>query len=262
MTEDAGQVENKAKTYKIQNDRLDYFDVDGQPLAGQQLLDKAIAEAGPKLLLSFSGGKDSIAAWLRLREDGRFQITPYYLYWVPGFSWVEDMLAYYEDFFGQHIIRLPHPYFYEMLGKAAFQPPERIATLNAVDPVQFDYADVDDLIARKLGLGAPFCAIGMRAADNLERRRMILQQGSLGVKRRRYFYPIWEYKIADVIRIIQKYQVKVSPEYVMWGHTPVSLNYDYMRPLLDHYPEDYELVRQWFPLIDLQLFRYEVIGNA
>lgn len=40
---------------------------------------------------------------------------------------------------------------------------------------------------------------------------MILQQGSLGVKRRRYFYPIWEYKIADVIRIIQKYQVKVSP---------------------------------------------------
>lgn len=66
-----------------------------------------------------------------------------------------------EEFFGQHIIRLPHPYFYEMLGKAAFQPPERIATLNAVDPVQFDYADVDDLIMRKLGLGAPFCAIGM-----------------------------------------------------------------------------------------------------
>lgn len=250
------------RTYKIQNDRLDFFNDDLLPLSGRALYDKALAEAGPSVLLSFSAGKDSLAAWLALLEDGRFSVTPYFLYWLPGLSWLADMLAYYEDFFGCRIIRLPHPYFYEMLDKAAFQPPQRVAALNALDLWRFDFADIDNLVAQQAGLADPFCAIGMRAADNLERRRMILQQGSLGIKRRRYFYPVWDWKIADVIAIVQRHKVKISPEYQFWGHTPVSLNYDYMRALKDAKPEDFEVVRQWFPLIDLQMFRYEVVGNG
>lgn len=250
------------RTYKIQNDRLDFFTPDGLPLAGRALLDKALEDAGPRVLLSFSAGIDSLATWLHLREDGRFDITPYFLYWIPGLSWIADMLAYYEDVFGCHIIRLPHPYLYEMLDKAAYQPPERVSRLNALDLWKFDFADIDNIVADHCGLGEPFCAIGMRAADNLERRRMILQQGSLGRKRRRYFYPVWDWKKADVVAAIRRHGVRISPEYAFWGHTPVSLNYDYMRPLKNAYPEDYETVRRWFPLIDLQLFRYEVVGNG
>ena len=255
-------TETGERTYKIQNDRPDFFTPDGLPLAGSALLDKCLAERGPRVLLSFSAGKDSLAAWLHLLEDGRYEVVPYFLYWLPGLSWVADMLAYYEEFFGCRIVRLPHPYLYEMLDKAAFQPPQRVAALNALDLWRFDFADIDDIVAYGAGLDAPFCAIGMRAADNLERRRMILQQGSLGIKRRRYFYPIWDWKTADVIAVIQRHGVKISPEYQFWGHTPVSLNYDYMRALKDAKPDDYELVRQWFPLIDLQLFRYEVVSNG
>ena len=255
-------IDKPTKTYAIQNDRLDFFDADGLPLAGRALYDKAIAEAGSTVLLSFSAGKDSIAAWLALRDDGRFTVIPYYLDWIPGLSWVDDMIAYYENYFGCHIYRMPHPYLYEQLDRCAFQPPHRVAKINAWNPPRFTFADVDNLVARAAGLSSPFVSIGMRAADNLERRRMILQQGSLGIKRRRYFYPVWDWKIQDVIDCIMRHKVKISPEYAIWGRTPVSFNYDYMAPLRDNYPDDWERLRQWFPLIDLQCYRYEVLNNG
>lgn len=84
---------------------------DGWPLRGEELLAFARERFPEPWLISFSCGKDSLAAWLWLRERG-IQLVPYYLYWVPGLSFVEEALAYYEEFFGTHIIRLPHPYFY------------------------------------------------------------------------------------------------------------------------------------------------------
>lgn len=249
-------------TYKIQNDRLDFFDAAGLPLAGKPLFDKVLAETGPDVVMSFSAGKDSLAAWLALREDGRFNVHPYFLFWIPGLSWVDRMLTYYEEFFECHIMRLPHPYLYEMLDRCAYQPPLRVAAINAADLPTFDFSDIDNIVAERHQLREPFCAIGMRAADNLERRRMILQQGSLGLGKRRYFYPIWEWKINDVIAIILKHGVKLSPEYALWGRTPVAFDYMYMQPLRDAYPADWELVRQWFPLIDLEMMRYEVVGNG
>ena len=251
------------KSQNIQNERLDFFDSDGIPLAGTLLYDKAIAERGDTILLSFSAGKDSIAAWLALREDGRFNIIPYYLDWIPGgWSWSDDMIAYYEEYFETRIYRLPHPYLYEQFDRCAFQPPERVHVFNTLRLPTFTFADLDNLLASKLGLGDPFVAIGMRAADNLERRRMILQQGSLGVKRRRYFYPVWDWTVQDVVDCILRHKVKISPEYAMWGRTPVSFNYDYLAPLKEYYPDDWEKLRTWFPLVDLQIFRYEAMGNG
>ncbi len=95
---------------------------DGSYLAGQDLLDFVKAERGDTLLLSFSRGKDSIAAWLYLRDH--FTIVPYYLYLVPGMSWEEESLTYYEEVFGQHIIRLPHPLFYKLLHDFVWQTPD------------------------------------------------------------------------------------------------------------------------------------------
>lgn len=256
-------IDKPTKTYAIQNDRLDFFDADGLPLAGTALYDKAIAEAGNRILLAFSAGKDSLAAWLALLEDGRFDIVPYYLDWIPGgWSWSHEMLAYYESYFGCKIYRMPHPYLYEQIDRAAFQPPDRVQRINTLNLPTFAFADIDNLVAKAAGLSAPFVAIGMRAADNLERRRMILQQGSLGIKRRRYFYPVWDWKIQDVIDIIMRHNVKISPEYAIWGRTPVSFNYDYMAPLRDNFPDDWEKLRQWFPMIDLQCYRYEVLNNG
>lgn len=55
-------------------------------------------------------GKDSLAAWLAMREAG-ITVVPYHLCLAPGMRFVDDLLHFYEDFFGIEIINLPHPSF-------------------------------------------------------------------------------------------------------------------------------------------------------
>ena len=44
-----------------------------------------LAADGRPVLLAFSCGKDSIAAWLAMRDMG-IEVVPAYLYYVPGLS--------------------------------------------------------------------------------------------------------------------------------------------------------------------------------
>ena len=238
-------------------------DESGVPLRGKALLDFALAESGTnKMLLSFSAGKDSLATWLYLLEDGRFEIIPYFLYWVPGMQFVEEALAYYEDFFGTHIIRLPHPLLYQYLNDFVFQPPERVAIIRAMRLPNFDFADIDDVLAHHLRLGKPFTAIGMRYYDNMQRRWLIEQQGAIGNKRRRFLYPIWDWRIDDVAAIIKRHNVKLPRDYAVFGRTLAAFDYQYLKPLREYFPDDYQRLLDFFPLAELEIWRYEVVGNG
>lgn len=232
---------------------------DGEPLSGLALIERVKEIAGDTILLSFSGGKDSIAMWLYLREH--FEVVPYFLYWVPGLSFVEESMAYYEDFFDTEIIRLPHPLFYKLLREYAYQPPEAVAALASLQLVDFDFADVDDILANEYDLGLPFTAIGMRMKDNIDRRNMITQKGVLGTGRRRYYYAIWDWDVNQVSNAILAANCKLSKEYKYWGRTLAAFDYQYLKPLSVHFPEDFARIQQWFPLIDLELFRYEQVGK-
>jgi hypothetical protein len=232
---------------------------DGEPLAGRDLMERAREIAGDTILLSFSGGKDSIAMYLALRDH--FEVIPYFLYWMPGLSFVEEAMDYYEEYFGQEIMRLPHPLFYKLLREYAYQPPDNVAPLASLKLVDFDFADVDNIIAQHYGLENPFCAIGMRVKDNIDRRNLIQQKGVLGIGNRRYYYAIWDWDVNQVGQIILDHGVKLSKEYKYWGRTLASFDYQYLRPLKEHFPDDFKRMMDWFPLLDLEFFRYEQVGK-
>ena len=248
-------------TTRVQNQAGIGFDASGQPLAGRTLIEavKANSPSGDTILLSFSGGKDSIAMWLAIREH--FEIIPYFLYWLPGLSFVDAAIEYYEDYFDTEIIRLPHPLFYNMLRTYAYREPHELAIVQAMNLPEFDFADVDDIIAAYYELDAPFCAVGMRAADNIDRRNLIFQQGSVGVKKRRYYYPIWDWNVSQVSQIIIDNGVKIPIDYKYWGRTLAAFDYQYLRPLKDAFPGDYEKMLEWFPLLEAEFFRYEVMNR-
>jgi len=71
---------------------VNVFDTEGKPLPSAELLEIARQVAGNRLLLSFSG-RDSLAAWLYLRENG-FELIPYWCYTVPGLSYDEQRRYY------------------------------------------------------------------------------------------------------------------------------------------------------------------------
>lgn len=233
-------------------------------MSGHDLLHTVLdAQGHNRLLLSFSCGKDSIAMWLWLRETQEVEIIPYFLYWLPGLSFVEKAVAYYEDFFSQRITQLPHPLFYDMLVTGAYQPPQRVHIIDGMQLLRFDFADIDEILAQEHALGdAWYCAIGFRSNDGIDRRNMIKQMGVVGVKKRHFYYPIWDWDIQQVAGIINRYQVKLPDDYRYWGRTLASFDYQYLSLLRKQFPEDYIKVLDWFPLIEAEFFRYEVLNGG
>lgn len=235
-------------------------DAQGEPLSSDDLIDWVRDNYGDTILLSFSMGKDSIALWLFLREH--FEIVPYFLYWYPGLAFVEKSLAYYEEWFGTRIMQLPHPLFYNMLRTGAYQEPHVVGTIDWLRLERYDFADIDTVVCEYSDLDPTqtLCAVGFRAADNMERRRLIKQMGTIGFKRRKYYYGIWDWNVQRTTQIIKDNDVAIPPDYVHWGRTIAAFDYQYLQPLREQYPEDFQRLREFFPLIDAEIFRYEGIG--
>jgi hypothetical protein len=235
------------------------FGADGWPMPSADLVHVARAMAGNRLLLSFSG-RDSLAAWLFLR-DRDFEVIPYWSYMVPHLSYDDQMLVYYERELGAHIIRLPHPLTYWLLRRGAWQTPDTATMLKAANLAVFDFASIEAHLAKHFGLGDNYLsAVGIKAADNLMRLRLIRQMGPIGQKRRRYYYAVWDWKTADVKAYIQRHGLKLSRCYSYWGSTGDGIEYGWLAYLRDHLPDDFQKVLDLFPLADLELYRYEHVA--
>lgn len=235
-----------------------FFLPDGMPLPSRDLIEVARGIAGNRLLLAFSG-RDSLACWLQLRGAG-FEIIPYFCYTVPGLSYDEEMLAYYESYFGTHILRLAHPRTYELFHARAYLPPHAAAMIGKCGFTRFEFADIENTLARQFGLGDNYlCAVGIRAADNLMRLRLIRQMGPVGLKKRHYYFSVWDWRTADVRDCIRAHGLKLSKSYLYFGSTGDGIDYRFLVYLRDNLPEDYQRVLDVFPMADIEIFRHEVV---
>ena len=104
--------------------------------------------SGDTCFLSFSAGKDSIAAWIQIRRYFK-RVIPFYLYLVPGLEFIEAGIKYYEDFFQTEIMRLPHPSFWRMLRQFVYQPPERCPIIEEANLPNWDYRKLEAYVRSK-----------------------------------------------------------------------------------------------------------------
>lgn len=209
-----------------------------------------------RCLLSFSCGKDSIGAWLKLRDNFDY-ILPYYLYPVPGLEFVEDSLLYYEQFFGTRILRLPHPSLYRWLNNFVFQPPDRWRIIQELALPEFDYDGINTVLKEDYNLPNPtYQASGVRMNDSLQRRTAMLTHGPLSEKRQT-FCPVFDWTADDLYNAISKAGVKLPIDYKWFGRTFDGLDYRFLKPIKDNAPRDYQRILEWFPLADLEIFRRE-----
>lgn len=208
-----------------------------------------------KALLSFSCGKDSWAAWLSAREYVDF--TPYYLYLVPGLEFVEDYLGYAEQVLGKRIVRLPHPSFYRWVNNAIYQAPERLRTIAAVGWPNYDYEDMRGAAAEDAGLPDDvWTASGVRAADSPMRRASLMKNQGVNAKAR-YFYPCWDWNKARLLTELTAANIKLPVDYKVFGRSFDGLDLRFLIKIKEHFPRDYQTILAWFPLVDMELWRYE-----
>ena len=160
---------------------------------GEQLVAQVRAETGPRTILSFSRGKDSIAAYLAIRDHFE-DVVPYHLYSVPGLSFVDESLDFYErQVFKRKIWNIPHPSFFRMLNHYIFESPGNAAVIQAAKLPDFTYLDVHDWVCKGEGLKPDvLVASGVRAADSPIRRVAFTTHGVISRNQRQY-YPVWDW---------------------------------------------------------------------
>ena len=208
-----------------------------------------------KILLSFSGGKDAWGTWFSVRDH--FDVYPFYYYMVPGLELVEEYLTYCEKIIGRHIVRLPNPMFYAALNDNVFQPPDRWPIIQRLNLPKITFDDVARAAEESFKL-PPMCytAVGVRSADSARRAMAMRIHGVINEKRK-VFYPIWDWKKDRLVDELVKNNIRLSKEYLLFGRSFDGIFLLYLYQLKKHCPKDYQKVLDWFPLADLEIFKYE-----
>lgn len=229
-----------------------------------ELIPQLAEESDGTCLLSFSGGKDALAAWLALRPHFP-RIIPVFFYCVPGLEFVERSLQYYEAFFGTPIIRLPHPQFLGWLDTAAFQPPHRLQAIAEL-PDALDEPHWDDYFREvRRDADVPpetFVMNGVRAADSMIRRTALKKTGPVN-RNRCQASPIWDWTMDQVRGAIVRAGVALPIDYQWFGRSFDGIYFRYLEPIKRHAPKDYATICEWFPLAPAILARgLQVYGRG
>lgn len=149
------------------------------------------------IVVSFSGGKDCVAAWQALRESGANVVAAVYLYLVPGLSFVESHLDRCERQFSMAIERWPHPSLNRMLRNGVFQPPTHRRASDALPP--WTMPRMDKWVQRRWP--GSLLALGARVTDNLTRRVASKHHHAEYNRKRRTLWPIPPFFVHAVTQV-------------------------------------------------------------
>ncbi|MBD0320398.1 MAG: phosphoadenosine phosphosulfate reductase [Gemmatimonadetes bacterium] len=219
---------------------------------------------GPRVVLSFSAGKDSVAAWVQLRRF--FQVVvPVYLYYIPDLEFVEETLLYYEQLFSTRVIRLPEQSLVRGLDQVLFQTPRRARQLERANfHRDLTNSAALELVRAKYKLEGVLGAEGVRMADSFRRRLSIQKHGPIYPHQNRFF-PCYDWSDKRLREELRKEGVKLCSSYRVFKRTFEGARYAQLEPMRRHYPRDYRRVLSYFPLAEAELFRrrfYDLEGLA
>jgi hypothetical protein len=210
----------------------------------------------PETIVSFSRGKDSIAAYLAIRDHFE-RIVPYTYYLVPGLEFVEESLAYFEQKMGCHIVRYPAVAFNNWLNNMVYQPPERIDLIERMALPTLHQDDLRRALVCDHDIDPKaYNAIGMRSKDSVQRAFSIQRNGSINHTRQTY-YPVHDMDKQGVIDIIKRAGWKLPLEYRYFSSSFDGMYINYLYPIKLYFPRDYQRILEFFPFAELEVLRYE-----
>ena len=213
------------------------------------------------VMISFSRGKDAWGCWCALRD--KIDVQPFHYYCgPPHLEFIDEYLDYAEKKIGKHIINLPAPMMYDMLsvqnrGNGICQPPYRVMPLQILDIAPFTFEDVQEAAIEDAGLPqGTFSALGVRAADSARRKLFFKTHGPVSLAKKK-FYPIWDWDKAKLMDELKRHDIKLPIDYKLFGRSFDGLYYMYLIKIKECYPKDYQRILDYFPLIDMEIYRYE-----
>jgi len=222
-----------------------------------ELCRKIAHEQNGVTLLRFSCGKDAIASFIQLKRYFH-TIIPIYHYLHPDLDFINESLAYYEEFFGTKIIRVPNMKLYKHINSGLFMDIDTWAHYLSYDLPNFDNDEVNERVKNENSINKYVrTAIGVRSADSLNRNLSIKKYGAVN-EGRKTFYPVYDWNMERLINEVKDSGCKLPIDYKIWGKSFDGLDYRFIKPLKEHFPNDYEKLKQIFPLIEVEMRRYDI----
>lgn len=223
------------------------------PYTSSEELCEMIAKKQDECFISFSGGKDSIACMIVAKRFFK-KVVPVFFYRIPGLSFIDEKIKYFEEFFGERIIKLPHPSTIAQLNGYLFQDLEhrKIIERTAIPTPTYDM--FFDKLREKYGI--QWVGIGNRAHDNMQRWTAFVTNGAINYNRQ-VFWPVFDYSNDDVLQLIKEAKIYMPDDYRMFGKTFDSLQERFISVIKKEYPQDFERIKLFFPLIEIENLRYE-----
>lgn len=229
--------------------------------SGDELCQTIRAASGDTAIVSFSRGKDSYAMVERLRRHFR-RVVLFHLDLLPEPLRIEtEGIERWQSRGGEPVLRYVHPGTLKQLRAFVYQPLDRVAKIRAADlPTDYTLDAVENDVRRRAGAQDAWVALGLRAADSIQRRTHFKTHGSV-LPARRAFYPVFDETIDDVDRAVRRLGIPLPNDYNLFGRSLDSLSQDFLAPLRAAYPDDYERVLRWFPLADAGVHRTTLRAN-
>lgn len=218
-------------------------------MAGATLFDgvKVASSITDRVLVFYSGGKDS-AVVLDMACRYFRHVTPVFMYLVPGLSFQEAQIKWAEQRYGREVMRVPHFMLSEWLRYGTFRQADLECPMVSIKNI-YTYC--------RAKTDTWWVAAGERIADSIVRRAMIKSSGGTVDDKRGRFYPVAEWTKPEVMSYIAHHKIKVSPESRVLGFSFRSLMPGDMAAVKHHYPEDYERIRAWFPMVETAVKQWE-----
>lgn len=221
-----------------------------------QLCKRLAAEHKGVAVLSFSMGKDSIASYIQMRKYFD-KVYPVFLYMVPGLEFQQEQIAYYEKQIGERIQQFPNPGFYKQLNCFMYQSLENLDVIWDADLYEAEYDDIFALAKMDLNISQDtYTGVGNRMSDSLNRRTSIIKYGPFNLKRKQFF-PVFDWTTSEVVEAIRESGIRLPIDYKIWGRSFDGFDFRFLDGLKTHFPNDFRKVQEVFPLVDLELIRFQ-----
>jgi 3'-phosphoadenosine 5'-phosphosulfate sulfotransferase (PAPS reductase)/FAD synthetase len=212
-----------------------------------KVLDTVAAASGGRVVLFYSGGKDSLVLLDMARQKFK-EVVCVFMYFVPGLVHCEIYLNYARRFPNVRVVQYEHFSLSEIRRHGIY--------CKATDEPKRTLKDVSEQACQDAGIA--WSLYGMKKADSLNRRIWLDTLEDLAVERRTskaYPLSLWTNKLVNNYRERTRLPHPIS--YGDKASNGVGFNYDCFLYLRRYYPQDLATIYRHFPASEQLLFEYD-----
>jgi len=198
-------------------------------------------------LVAFSGGKDSrVILDLCCRAFSR--VVCYTMRFIREMQEPQSRIDWAREKYGVEVIEVIHPDFFNCKRQGIFCKP-------MPDLPEFNVYHIDHLLMQEVGV--TFVVKGIKKSDGLWRQRQLRANKK---KEGHCVYPLADWMKYDVLAYLKSKDIPI-PEGGKVSNMTSPLTISGAIELHDSHPEDYRIVKKYFPYVDAVIKRHNWYGQ-